>query len=140
MGLITKHGILLVEFANQLQEQGLSKLEAIKASTALRLRPILMTSFALIAGMIPVAIGLNEASSQRTSMGIAIIGGTITSTLLSLLVVPASYSYIERLRLWTNRLFFKYVAAAPDESLDDEKKTPNGHKNSDSPIDIPPGH
>ena len=128
MGLATKNSILLVDYANQQIAKGKSMVDAILEAGHTRLRPILMTSFALIAGMIPVAIGLNEASSQRTSMGIAIIGGTITSTLLSLLVVPAAYSYIERFRLWTNQLFFKYVAAAPDESPDD------------STTDIPPGH
>lgn len=67
-----------------------------------------MTSVALIAGMLPVAIGLNEASRQRTSMGIAIIGGLISSTLLSLVVVPASYAYMERLRAWVLHLFNKF--------------------------------
>jgi HAE1 family hydrophobic/amphiphilic exporter-1 len=66
-----------------------------------RLRPILMTSVALIAGMIPVAYGLNEASKQRTGMGIAVIGGLISSTLLSLVVVPAAYAYVERFRVWS---------------------------------------
>jgi HAE1 family hydrophobic/amphiphilic exporter-1 len=60
-----------------------------------------MTTLALIAGMLPIAIGLNEASKQRTSMGISIIGGLITSTLLSLVVVPAAFSYIERFRCWS---------------------------------------
>lgn len=140
MGLATKNSILLVDYANQQIAKGSSLVDAILAAGHTRLRPILMTSFALIAGMIPVAIGLNEASSQRTSMGIAIIGGTITSTLLSLLVVPASYSYIERFRIWTNRLFFKYVAAAPDESLDDENKIANSTQKSDPSTHIPSGH
>ncbi len=70
-----------------------------------RLRPILMTSFALIAGMIPVAIGLNEASKQRTSLGIVVIGGTISSTILSLVVVPAAYLYIERFQGWLIRVY-----------------------------------
>ena len=61
-----------------------------------------MTSVALIAGMLPIAYGLNEASKQRTTMGIAVIGGLITSTLLSLVVVPAAYSYIDRFRVWAS--------------------------------------
>ncbi|MNT93805.1 Multidrug resistance protein MdtC [compost metagenome] len=65
-----------------------------------RLRPILMTSLALIAGMIPIAIGLNEASAMRTSMGIAIIGGLISSTLLTLLVVPAAFGFIDDFKTW----------------------------------------
>ena len=70
-----------------------------------RLRPILMTSIALIAGMLPVAIGLNEASRQRTSMGISIIGGLISSTILSLVVVPAAYGFMERFRVWVTSQF-----------------------------------
>jgi len=66
------------------------------------LRPILMTSLALIAGTIPIAVGLNEASRQRTSMGVAIIGGLVSSTLLTLIVVPAAFSFIDRFRIWSN--------------------------------------
>jgi len=70
-----------------------------------------MTSFALIAGFIPIAIGLNEASAQRKSMGIALIGGLISSTLLTLIIVPAAYTYIERFRLFVNRIFSKVTGA-----------------------------
>ena len=69
-----------------------------------------MTSFALIAGMLPVAIGLNEASKQRTSMGIAIIGGLISSTLLTLLVVPAAFEYIEKARNFGNKYLGRLVS------------------------------
>ena len=100
LGVATKNSILLVDYANQQVQLGLSLSEAIIASGKSRLRPILMTSFALIAGMIPLAIGLNEASKQRTSMGIAVIGGLISSTLLTLVVIPAAYTYIERFRVW----------------------------------------
>jgi HAE1 family hydrophobic/amphiphilic exporter-1 len=68
-----------------------------------------MTSIALIAGMIPVAIGLNEASKQRTSMGVAVIGGLISSTLLTLIVVPAVFAYVDRFRLWSGRLLARLV-------------------------------
>jgi HAE1 family hydrophobic/amphiphilic exporter-1 len=61
-----------------------------------------MTSLALIAGTVPIAVGLNEASRQRTSMGIAIIGGLVSSTLLTLIVVPAAFSFIDRFRVWSN--------------------------------------
>ena len=102
LGVATKNSILLVDYANQqVREQGLSLNEAIIAAGKARLRPILMTSFALIAGMVPLAIGLNEASKQRTSMGIAVIGGLVSSTLLTLVVIPAAYSYIERFRMWS---------------------------------------
>jgi HAE1 family hydrophobic/amphiphilic exporter-1 len=106
----------LVDYANQRMSEGVGRRQAMLEAGRTRLRPILMTSFALIAGMIPVAVGLNEASKQRTSLGIAIIGGTISSTLLTLLVVPAAFDYIDRFRMWVNRLFFKYVGSeAPGE-------------------------
>lgn len=100
LGVATKNSILLVDYANQLVRQGKSRSEAIILAGRTRLRPILMTTMALIAGTIPIAIGLNEASKQRTSMGVAIIGGLISSTLLTLIVVPAAYSYIDRFREW----------------------------------------
>jgi hydrophobic/amphiphilic exporter-1 (mainly G- bacteria), HAE1 family len=98
MGLATKNSIILVDYINQQRAEGKTVNEAILAAGKTRLRPILMTSFALIAGMIPVAIGLNEASNQRTSLGIAVIGGVSISTLLTLLVIPAVFGYIERFR------------------------------------------
>ncbi len=104
-GIATKNSILLVDYTRQLTKQGLPQKEAIIKAGITRLRPILMTTIALIAGMLPIAIGLNEASKQRTSMGIAIIGGLISSTLLTLIVVPAAYSYIERIRFWFKRIF-----------------------------------
>ncbi len=75
--------------------------DAVIQAGRVRLRPILMTTLALIAGMLPIAIGLNEASKQRTAMGVAVIGGLISSTLLTLVVVPAAFSYIERFRRWS---------------------------------------
>ena len=111
LGLATKNSILLVDYANQKLEQGYDRRKAILEAGRTRLRPILMTTFALIAGMVPVAVGLNEASKQRTSLGIAIIGGTISSTVLTLVVVPAAYSYIDRFRVWLNHLFFTYVGS-----------------------------
>jgi HAE1 family hydrophobic/amphiphilic exporter-1 len=102
IGIATKNSILLVDYANQkVRDDGLSLSEAMILAGRTRLRPILMTTVALIAGMLPIAIGLNEVSKQRTPMGVAIIGGLISSTLLSLLVVPAVYSYMERFREWS---------------------------------------
>lgn len=101
LGVATKNSILLVDYANQLVLQGMNRSEAMIKSGKTRLRPILMTTMALIAGSLPVAIGLNEASKQRTSMGVAIIGGLISSTLLTLLVIPAAYSFIDRFRVWS---------------------------------------
>ncbi len=111
LGVATKNSILLVDYAHQQVEGGKSLYEAVIASGKARLRPILMTSFALIGGMLPLAIGLNEASKQRTSMGIAVIGGLISSTLLTLVVIPAAYSYIERFRVWSGNLMKKIFVA-----------------------------
>lgn len=105
LGVATKNSILLVDYTLQLKQSGLPERDAIIKAGRTRLRPILMTSFALIAGMLPVAIGLNEASKQRTSMGIAIIGGLISSTFLTLLIIPAAYGYIERFNQWIKSFF-----------------------------------
>lgn len=100
LGLATKNSILLVDYANQKIKQGYNRYDAIIEAGKTRLRPILMTTVALISGMIPVAIGINEASKQRTSMGIAIIGGLISSTILTLIVIPAAFLYIDKMRTW----------------------------------------
>jgi HAE1 family hydrophobic/amphiphilic exporter-1 len=100
MGLATKNSIILIDYINQLLEQGMDRTEAIIEAGRTRLRPILMTSLALIAGMIPIAIGLNEVSNQRSSLGAAVIGGVISSTLLTLIVIPAVFTYMETLREW----------------------------------------
>lgn len=100
MGLATKNSIILVDYINQQLEKGMPLNEAIIEGSRTRLRPILMTSFALIAGMLPVAIGLNEASSQRKSLGIAVVGGVFVSTVLTLILIPAVFSFIERGRQW----------------------------------------
>lgn len=102
IGVSAKNSILLVDFAQQQVKAGKTRSEAMLMAGRTRLRPILMTTMALIAGTIPIAIGLNEASKQRTSMGIAIIGGLISSTLLTLVVIPAAYTYIDRFRVWSN--------------------------------------
>ncbi|MEI8026692.1 MAG: efflux RND transporter permease subunit [Pseudomonadota bacterium] len=112
IGIATKNSILLVDYANQkVREEGLSLSEAMIQAGRTRLRPILMTTVALIAGMLPIAIGLNEVSKQRTPMGVAIIGGLITSTLLSLLVVPAVYAYMERFRMWSSKVLGRIFLA-----------------------------
>lgn len=103
LGVVAKNSILLVDYTNQLMEQGVERSKALLEAGRVRLRPILMTSLALIAGMIPIAYGLNEASAQRTSMGIAIIGGLISSTLLTLVVVPAAFGYIDDFRIFFHR-------------------------------------
>lgn len=94
IGLVTKNGILIVEFANQRQVQGLSNLEAIKDAAVARFRPILMTSFSTVLGILPIALALGAGAESRKSMGIAIIGGLIFASILTLYVIPALYSYI----------------------------------------------
>ncbi|MFD1629518.1 efflux RND transporter permease subunit [Pseudopedobacter beijingensis] len=93
IGLVTKNGILIVEFANQLKEQGKTVAEAIRESAVARLRPILMTSLAIALGALPIAMALGAASKSRMSMGTVIIGGTMFSLILTLFVIPAIYSY-----------------------------------------------
>lgn len=94
IGLVAKNGILIVEFANQRKEQGLDKIAAIKDAAAARFRPILMTSLSTILGTLPIALALGEGSGSRVSMGIAVIGGLVFSTALTLFVIPAIYSYL----------------------------------------------
>ncbi len=95
MGLVAKNAILLLDAARALEEQGMEREDALMAAGRKRLRPILMTTFALIAGMLPVAIGVGEGGEFYRPMAVAIIGGTITSTLLTLLVIPSFYDSIE---------------------------------------------
>jgi HAE1 family hydrophobic/amphiphilic exporter-1/multidrug efflux pump len=91
IGLVTKNGILIVEFANQLREQGKSKYDAILEASEARLRPILMTSLAIALGALPIAMSLGAASASRMGMGIVIVGGTMFSLILTLFVIPAIY-------------------------------------------------
>jgi multidrug efflux pump len=93
IGLVTKNGILIVEFANQLKEQGKSVHDAIREASVSRLRPILMTSLAIAIGALPIAMALGAAAKSRMGMGIVIVGGTIFSLVLTLFVIPAIYSY-----------------------------------------------
>ena len=94
IGLVAKNGILIVEFANQKQESGESKMEAIRSASLQRLRPILMTSVSTILGLLPLAIADGEGANQRIAMGTAVVGGMLVSTFLTMYIVPAIYSYI----------------------------------------------
>ncbi len=100
LGVATKNSIILVDFTHQLIDQGMERKAAIIKAGKTRLRPILMTSFALLGGMAPLAFGLSELSGMRQGMGVAVMGGVISSTLLSLLVIPAAFTYIDDFRLW----------------------------------------
>jgi multidrug efflux pump len=94
IGLVAKNGILIVEFANQRQDHGIPKFESVLGASVQRLRPILMTSFTTILGMLPLVFAGGEGANGRIAMGIAVVGGMLVSTLLTLLVVPAMYMYL----------------------------------------------
>ncbi|HEX6223975.1 MAG TPA: efflux RND transporter permease subunit [Chryseolinea sp.] len=96
IGLITKNGILIVEFANQRKEEGLNVRDAVLAAASSRFRPILMTTLAMIFGTLPIALSLGTSSGSRTSLGIAVVGGLIFAGILTLYVIPAVYSYFSR--------------------------------------------
>lgn len=96
IGLITKNGILIVEFANQRKEHGLSVKEAVLAAAASRFRPILMTTLAMIFGALPIALSLGTSSGSRTSLGIVVVGGLMFAGILTLYVIPSVYSYFSR--------------------------------------------
>jgi HAE1 family hydrophobic/amphiphilic exporter-1 len=123
MGLVTKNAILLVDFAIRVRREhtdedgvlqpGLPRNEALLMAARVRLRPILMTTLAMIFGMMPLAFALTEGSEQRAPMGQAVIGGVITSSLLTLVVVPVAYSYLDDLAEWLKRLWRAPAQATP---------------------------
>ncbi len=94
IGLVTKNGILIVEFANQKREQGMNKVQAVLEASAQRLRPILMTSLATSLGALPIALSLGASSTSRIPLGVVIVGGIMFSLLLTLLVIPAVYTFL----------------------------------------------
>ena len=96
IGLVTKNGILIVEFANQQKEAGLEKLQAVQKAAISRFRPILMTSSAMILGILPIALNIGASSESRQSLGIAVVGGLIFSTFLTLYIIPAFYTYLSK--------------------------------------------
>ena len=106
MGLVTKNAILLVDFTNQSQRAGMNQHDSLLAAGQVRLRPIIMTTLAMLFGMLPMALGLGDGGEQQAPMGRAVIGGIITSTLLTLVVVPVAYTYLDS---WGKRAarFFK---------------------------------
>lgn len=110
MGLVTKNAILLIDFVNQERKAGANRSDAVLAAGRIRLRPILMTTLAMIFGMFPLALGLGEGAEQRAPMGQAVIGGVITSSLLTLVVVPVIYTYLDDLADWSGRVFRREAA------------------------------
>jgi multidrug efflux pump len=114
IGLITKNGILIVEFANQRKEEGLSVRDAVLAAASSRFRPILMTTLAMIFGTLPIALSLGTSSGSRTSLGIAVVGGLIFAGVLTLFVIPSVYSYF-------SRPYTKKAEAAPFTKPDEKE-------------------
>lgn len=104
LGLVTKNSILLVDYTQKLMRRGLPRDEALVKAGLTRLRPILMTTCALIAGMLPLALGLSEVGKFRRSMGVVIIGGLLSSTILTVIVVPAVFGYMDSFRIWSRKL------------------------------------
>jgi len=113
MGLVTKNAILLVDFAIQKMEQGMPMVEALEEAGAKRLRPILMTTLAMVFGMLPVALGHGQGGEVRAPMGVIVIGGLITSTILTLVVVPVVFTYMETLRKVPARIAAHFGRRAP---------------------------
>lgn len=120
MGLVKKNGILLVDYTNVLRARGLSRREAILQAGPVRLRPILMTTFAMVFGMIPVAFGMGEGAETRAPMGIAVIGGLLTSLFLTLVVVPAAYDLFDDMQgFFKRRGEKKHDAISPPQASSD---------------------
>ncbi|MGE5651532.1 MAG: efflux RND transporter permease subunit, partial [Bacillota bacterium] len=115
MGLVTKNAILLVDFANQARKAGAERAAALLEAAHVRLRPILMTTLAMVFGMVPLAFGMAEGSEQRAPMGQAVIGGIITSSVLTLVVVPVMYTYLDDFAAWLRR---KWSGKGHDGALD----------------------
>ncbi|MFQ5350259.1 MAG: efflux RND transporter permease subunit, partial [Thermoanaerobaculia bacterium] len=95
-GIVVNNAIILVDYTNQLRRQGLPRLEALKRAGRVRLRPIVMTTATTVLGLLPMALGLGEGSELRSPMALTVIGGLLTSTLLTLLIIPAVYSLVDR--------------------------------------------
>lgn len=126
IGVAGKNGILMVDFAKVLMDEGKDRYLAIVEAGKTRLRPILMTSFALVAGTLPIAYGLNPASRSRTSMGVAIVAGVLLSTVLTLIVLPSIFVYIDRFRVWANDFGSALVTKKKkNEQIVVENKTEN---------------
>jgi len=111
MGLVTKNAILLVDYANHMRKTGVGTAEALLQAGLVRMRPIMMTTAAMVFGMLPMALALDEGGELQAPMGRAIIGGVITSTLLTLIVVPVIYSYMDDLAAWAKRRFAAHAPA-----------------------------
>ena len=135
MGLVTKNAILLVDNANEKRAQGMARDAALVEAGRVRLRPIIMTTAAMIFGMLPIALALGEGGGFRAPMARAVIGGLITSTMLTLLVVPVAYSYLDDLAGWLKR---RFVSEQRERELEEEREHAGvaaGHRWADAALD-----
>jgi multidrug efflux pump subunit AcrB len=114
MGLVTKNAILLVEYGLMAMKQGVPQREAIILAGETRMQPILMTTIAMIAGMLPIALGIGAGSEARAPMAIAVIGGLVTSTVFTLVVIPVVFTYVDDFQKWLKALVLR--ASAPDSN------------------------
>ena len=130
MGLVAKNSILLVDHAMQAIRAGKDRNTAILEAGESRLRPILMTSLAMIAGTLPIALGIGEAAKVRTAMGVAIIGGLVLSTLITLIVVPSFFGYIDRFRVWVESKFQQEEKVVESKTAEKQTETKKERKNS----------
>jgi len=118
VGIVTKNAILLVDFTNQLRARGLERTEAILQAGPIRLRPILMTAITTIAGMVPISLALSEGGETRAPLAVAVIGGMMTSTFLTLLVIPVVYTLLDDLGQWLRRHVLRERERAPEAVLE----------------------
>ncbi len=132
MGLVTKNGILLVDYTNTLRQSGLDKTAALLRAGPVRLRPILMTAFSTIAGMSPLVLGLGAGAETRAPMGTCVVGGMITSTLLTLVVIPVMYSLVDDFGLLVKRVAGVWRRDHTHESEDDDVHSGDSDSSTDS--------
>ena len=116
LGIVKKNGILQIDYMNRLREEGMPLYKAVMEANRVRLRPILMTTFAIVAGLIPTAVGMGSGASQRSAIAVTIIGGQTLCLLLTLIVVPVAYASMEDVREWIGRRRLRpsHVPAAGD--------------------------
>jgi HAE1 family hydrophobic/amphiphilic exporter-1 len=112
-GIVKKNSILQVDYTNTLRAQGMERHEALISASHVRLRPILMTTLSIIAGMLPIALGRGAGAGSRASMAVTIIGGQILCLMLTLLITPVVYSYFDDLREWTPSRLFAWIRRRP---------------------------
>lgn len=117
MGLVTKNAILLVEYGLMSMKQGIGQRDAIMLAGETRMQPILMTTIAMIAGMLPIALGIGAGSEARSPMAISVIGGLITSTMFTLIVIPVVFTYVDDFQKWLKSLVARFTSSSSDTIL-----------------------